>query len=52
MVKSVCSETIVQTELGKRVDVSCTTIDEGSALVKVNRSRKARKAPEEFSDNF
>lgn len=52
MVKNVRSETMDQTELGKRVGVNRTTIDERSVLVKVNRSRKARKAPEELSDDF
>lgn len=83
LVKSVRSETMDQTELGKRVGVSRTTIsaiergvgvnaralfnvlafldltkdlqmtiDHRSELVETNRSRKARKAPEELSDDF
>lgn len=83
LVKGVRSETMDQTELGKRVGVSRTTIssiergigvnskalfnvlsfleltellqvaiDERSELVEANRSRKARKAREELSDDF
>ncbi|XPF94262.1 helix-turn-helix domain-containing protein [Colwellia sp. RE-S-Sl-9] len=83
LVKSVRSETMDQTELGKRVGVSRTTIsaiergigvnskalfnvlafldltqnlqasiDERSALIESVRSRKARKAPEELSNDF
>lgn len=83
LVKGVRSETMDQTELGKRVGVSRTTIssiergigvnskalfnvlafleltdllqvaiDERSELVEASRSRKARKAREELSDDF
>ncbi len=83
LVKSVRSETMDQTELGKRVGVSRTTIssiergigvnskalfnvlsfldltdllqvaiNERCELVEANRSRKARKAREELSNDF
>lgn len=83
LVKNVRSETMDQTELGKRVGVSRSTIsaiergigvnskalmsvlsflnlthplqtaiDERAELVNINRSRKAKKMPEELSDDF